>query len=193
MNFLQQAFNGLGGDAEEMVLTERMYSIPKAGVEAIPLGTLASVDLNGSGAEAGFLEFTAESTLGGVLIYSAYQAVLTLLRSEAARKAGDITRMDQLKLVLRTSVDAGKSSAFTMLVASAIVAVMPWLAWPLGVLGIVGGTVMATRIANEFWMALSIDQQTELRNAAEQAKVNIEKMIPKADDGDEGLPAPMPA
>lgn len=192
MNVLKQAFNGLGGNAEEMVLTERMYSIPKAGVEAIPLGTIASVDLNGSGAEAGFLEFTAESTLGGVLIYSAYQAVLTLLRSEAARKAGDITRVDQLKLVLRTSVDAGKSSAFTMLVASAIVAVMPWLAWPLGILGIVGGGVMATRIANEFWMALSYEQQAELRNAAEKAKVNIERMIPKADDGDEGL-APMPA
>ncbi len=193
MNFLQQAFNGINSDAEEMVLTERMYSIPKAGVEAIPLGTIASVDLNGSGAEAGFLEFTAESTLGGVLIYSAYQAVLTLLRSEAARKAGDITRVDQLKLVLRTSVDAGKSSAFTMLVASAIVAVMPWLAWPLGVLGIVGGGVMAGRIANEFWMALSYEQQTELRTAAEKAKVNIERMIPKTDDGDEGLPAPMPA
>ncbi len=171
MNFLKQAFNGINADAEEMVLTERMYSIPKAGVEAIPLGTIASVDLNGSGAEAGFLEFTAESTLGGVLIYSAYQAVLTLLRSEAARKAGDITRVDQLKLVLRTSVDAGKSSAFTMLVASAIVAVMPWLGMATrNVLGIVGGGVMAGRVANEFWMALSYEQQSELRNAAEKAK-----------------------
>ena len=190
MNLIQK-LSDFTQTPEDMVMVPSMYAIPKAGVEAIPIGTLASIDLNGSGAEASFLEFTAESTLGGILLLSAYQAVLTLLRSETARKAGDITRMDQLKLVLRTSVDAGKSSAFTMLVASAIVGVMPWLAWPLGILGIVGGGVMAGRIANEFWLALDPSQQDELRNAAEQAKVNIERIIPKSDE-DDGM-APVPA
>ena len=178
---------------EEMVLVEAKYAIPKAGHEAAPLGVLASIDLNGSGAETSFLEFTAESTLGGVLVYSAYQSVLTLLRSEAARKSGDITRVEQLKLVVRTAFDAGRSSAFTMLVASAVVSLMPWLTIPLTVLGVVGGGVMAGRIANEFWMALNPEQQNELRNAANAAKVNIENIILKNDE-DEGFQgAPVPA
>lgn len=170
---------------EEKVVVNKKYVIPQAGMEALPIGTLMSVDLNGSGAEAGVLEMTAESTLGGVLVYSAYQSVLTLLKSEAARKEGTITRAQQLKLVASTALDAGKNSAFTMLVASAIVAVMPWLTGPLTVLGIVGGGVMATRIAQQFWGMLDAQQQAELKTAAERAKVNIGKMIP--DDAETSL------
>lgn len=166
-------------DFQEKVVVDRRYVIPQAGVEALPIGTLMSVDINASGDAAGVLEMTAESTLGGVLVYSAYQSILTLLKSEAARKEGTITRAQQLKLVASTALDAGKSSAFTMLVASAIVAVMPWLTGPLTILGIVGGGVMATRVAQQFWQMLDADQQAELRTAAEKAKVSIEKMIPE--------------
>lgn len=177
---------------EEKVVVNKKYVIPQAGIEALPIGTLMSVDINGSGGAEGVLEFTAESTLGGVLVYSAYQSILTLLKSEAARKEGTITRAQQLKLVATTALDAGKSSAFTMLVASAIVAVMPWLSAPLTILGVVGGGVMATRIAQQFWEMLDSDQQKELRDAAERAKVNIEKMIP-ADRETALATAPTPA
>jgi len=166
-------------DYKDKVLVDRKYCIPQAGVEVLPIGTLMSVDINGSGGAEGVLEMTAESTLGGVLVYSAYQSILTLLKSEAARKEGTITRAQQLKLVASTALDAGKSSAFTMLVASAIVAVMPWLTGPLTILGIVGGGVMSARIAQQFWQMLDADQQAELRKAAESAKVSIEKMIPE--------------
>jgi hypothetical protein len=179
-------------DFNQKVLVDKAYVIPQAGIETIPIATLASVDVNGSGLDAGgVLEMTAESTIGGVLVYSAYQAILTLLKSEASRKAGDITRMQQLKLVVSTAVHAGRSSAFTMVVASAIVALMPWLAGPLTILGVVGGGVMASRIAHQFWMALDESQQQDLRKAAEAAKVKIDGLIP--DDTTVAMPAAMPA
>lgn len=163
----------------EKVVVDKKYVIPQAGIEVLPVATLASVDVNGSGLDGGgVLEMTAESTIGGVLVYSAYQSILTLLKSEAARKAGDITRAQQLKLVASTAVDAGRSSAFTMVVASALVALMPWLAGPLTILGVVGGGAMAVRIANQFWLALDTDQQEELKKAADAAQVKIKNLIP---------------
>jgi len=167
-------------DFSQKVVVDRKYVIPQAGIEAIPVATLASIDVNGSGIDGGgVLEMTAESTIGGVLVYSAYQAILTLLKSEAARKSGEINRAQQLKLVASTAVDAGKSSAFTMVVASALVALMPWLAGPLTILGVVGGGVLATRIAQQFWEALDESQQADLRNAAASAKVKIDGLIPE--------------
>ena len=167
-------------DFSQKVVVDRKYVLPQAGIEVLPIATLASVDVNGSGMDAGgVLEMTAESTIGGVLVYSAYQAVLTLLKSEASRKAGDISRVQQLRLVASTAVDAGRSSAFTMVVASALVALMPWLAGPLTILGVVGGGVMATRIAQEFWSQLDETQQSELKKAAEAAQVKIQNLIPE--------------
>ena len=176
-------------EANQKVLVDRKYAIPVAGIEAVPLGVLASVDLNGSGAEAAFLETTIESTLGGVLLYAAYQSVLTMLKSETARRDGEITRVQQLKLVATTAFDAGRSSAFTMLIASAVVAIMPWLTWPLAALGIVGAGFMSQRVAQEFWSALTIEQQTELKTAADRAKVNLEKLIPNNETVVAAVPA----
>ena len=172
----------------EKVLVDPKWVIPQAGAEAVPLGVLASIDLNGSGAETSFLETTIESTLGGVVLIAAYQSVLTLLKSETARRNGEITRVTQLKLVARTALEAGRSSAFTMLVGSAIVALLPWLGWPLAALGIVSGGLMTTRIANEFWNALTEEQQSELRKAAEKAKVNIENIMPKNKEAEVAVP-----
>jgi len=164
----------------EKVVVDKKFVIPQPGIETIPVATLASIDVNGSGLDGGgVLKMTAESTIGGVLVYSAYQSVLTLLKSEAARKEGTINRAQQLKLVASTAVEAGRTSAFTMVVASALVALMPWLAGPLTLFGVVGGGVMATRIANQFWLLLDTDQQEELKAAAEKAKVNIGRIIPE--------------
>lgn len=177
---------------ENKVVVDAKYVLPKAGIEVMPVAVLASVDVNGSGLDSsGVLEMTAESTIGGCLTYAAYQSVLTLLRSEAARKAGEITRAQQLKLVASTAVDAGRTSAFTMVVASALVALMPWLSGPLTILGIVGGGAMAVRIGQQFWGMLDESQQAELRKAADAAKVNIERLIP--DDEEPPAMAAVPA
>lgn len=168
----------------QKVLVDKKYAIPVANIEALPVATLASVDLNANGttygAESTFLETTVESTLGGVIVYSSYQAILTFLKSETARREGEITRGQQLKLIATTALDAGRSSAFTMLVASAIVALMPWLTMPLMVLGVVGSGFMASKVGTEFWGALTDEQRGELRRACDSAKVNLERLVPNA-------------
>lgn len=160
------------------VLVNPKYAIPVAGVEAIPVASLVSTDFNGNGAEAGLFELTAENSVGSVLVVVAYQAVLTALKSETARREGEITRAQQIKLITTTALETGRSSAFTLIVAAALISLFPWLTPVFTLLGIVGGGTMAVRIANEFWGALTEEQQSELRKAAINAKVNIDKMIP---------------
>jgi hypothetical protein len=161
------------------VLADPRFIIPQAGIEAIPVASLVSTDFNGSGAEAGFFEMTAENSIGSVLVVVAYQAVLTALKSESARREGTITRAQQIKLIASTALETGRSSAFTLIVAAALISVFPWLTPVFTLLGIVGGGAMAVRIGNEFWSALSEEQKVELRKAADNAKVNIDKMIPQ--------------
>lgn len=178
---------------ENKVLVDPKFVIPQPGIEVIPVATLASIDLNASGAEAGFLETTGELTIGGVLVYSAYQAILTTLKSEAARKEGLISRAEQIKLVASTALEAGKNSAFTMILCSAIVAFMPWLAWPLSVLGVVGGSIMGVRIFQTFYDQLDPEQQAELRTAAENAKVKIQGIFPDETESGGAVVSPSPA
>ena len=64
------------------------FQIPKAGLEVAPLAGLASINVNGSVGPVSGTEFVGESTLGGVLIYAIYQALLTALRTEAMRQRG---------------------------------------------------------------------------------------------------------
>ncbi len=164
---------------EDKVLVSPRYVIPAAGVEAIPIATLASIDLNGNGTEGGIFEMTAENSIGSVLVVVTYQAVLTALKSEQARQAGEITRQQQVKLVAATALESGRSSAFTLVVASAIITLFPWLTPVFALLGIVGGAAMASRITNEFWNALDSRQQDELKKAATAARVNLEKVLPQ--------------
>lgn len=180
-------------DFSQKVVVDKKFVIPQPGMEVIPVATLASIDLNGSGDTGGFLESTGELAVGGVLVYAAYQAILTMLKSEAARKEGLITRAEQVKLVASTAFESGKNSAFTMILCSAIVAFMPWLAWPLSVLGVVGGGVMGVRIFQTFFDQLNEDQQEELRTAAANAKLKLKGIFPE-EDQDGGLAvAPSPA
>ena len=160
------------------VLVDPKYAIPVAGVEAIPVATLVSTDFNGNGADAGLFELTAENSIGSVLVVVAYQAILTGLKSETARRNGEITRAQQIKLITSTALETGRSSAFTLVVVAAFVSLFPWTGPVFGFLGIVGGTAMAARITNEFWNALSDEQKSELKKAADQAKVNMDKIIP---------------
>lgn len=64
------------------------YRIPRAGWEIAPTAGLASVDLNGNHGALTGGEFIGESTVGGMLVFAIYQALLTGLRTEAMRKRG---------------------------------------------------------------------------------------------------------
>lgn len=164
---------------EDKVLVNPKFVIPAAGVEAVPVATLASIDLNGNGAEGGFFEMTAENSIGSLLVVVAYQSVLTALKSEEARRNGDITRQQQVKLIASTAMESGRSSAFTLVICSALISIFPWTTPLFALLGVVGGAGMAYRISNEFWSALDSKQQEELRTAASKAKVSLEKIIPQ--------------
>lgn len=165
-------------DLKDKVMVDRRYVIPASGIEAIPLATLASIDLNGNGDAGGVFEMTAENSIGSLLVVVCYQSLLTALKSEQARRDGEITRQQQIKLIASTAVESGRSSAFTLVICSALITVFPWLTPAFAILGIVGGGAMAARVTTEFWAALDERQQTELRNAAEAAKINIARIIP---------------
>lgn len=164
---------------ENKVLVDPKFVIPASGVEVVPIATLASLDLNGNGAEGGIFEMTAENSIGSLLVVVAYQSVLTALKSEEARRNGDITRQQQIKLIASTAMESGRSSAFTLVICSALVSIFPWMMPIFAVLGVVGGAGMAYRISHEFWNALDSKQQEELRTAAANARVNLEKIIPQ--------------
>lgn len=164
---------------ENKVLVDPKFVIPASGVEVVPIATLASLDLNGNGAEGGIFEMTAENSIGSLLVVVAYQSVLTALKSEEARRNGDITRQQQVKLIASTAMESGRSSAFTLVICSALVSIFPWMMPVFAVLGVVGGAGMAYRISHEFWNALDSKQQEELRTAAANARVNLEKIIPQ--------------
>ena len=161
------------------VLVDPKFVIPASGVEVVPLATLASLDLNGNGTEGSFFEMTAENSIGSLLVVVVYQSVLTALKSEASRRAGDITRKQQVQLIISTAMESGRSSAFTLVICSALISIFPWLTPVFAILGIVGGTAMAARVTNEFWSALDDSQKDELKRAADQAKVNLDKLIPQ--------------
>lgn len=175
------------------VLCDKRYVIPAAGVEAIPLATLASIDLNGNGLDGGIFEMTAENSIGSILVVVAYQSVLTALKSEQARQAGEINRQQQLRLVASTAMESGRSSAFTLVICSAIITLLPWTTPVFAVLGLVGGVGMASRITHEFWGALDEKQQAELRNAAVKARVNLDKILPQEMEVSQPTVIPMAA
>ena len=87
------------------------YQIPKAGVEIAPLAGLASVNINRSVGPVSSTEFVGESTLGGVLVYAIYQALLTGLRTEAMRKRGALDRQTQIRLVAESVWASAKEGA----------------------------------------------------------------------------------
>ena len=43
-----------------------------------------------------------ESTIGGVVVYAIYQALLTALRTEALRQRGEIDRATQVRTIAMT-------------------------------------------------------------------------------------------
>ena len=77
----------------------------------IPQAGLASFDINANGGSFSGGEFVTESTLGGVVVYAIYQALLTALRTEALRKRGAIDRAVQIRMITSTVWESVKQGA----------------------------------------------------------------------------------
>jgi hypothetical protein len=157
------------------------FRIPQAGVEMAPLSGLASIDVNLNGGSLTGGEFVAESTLGGVVIYAIYQALLTGLRTEALRKRGSITRAVQVQMIASTVWESVKQGAAVSLVLAVVLLIFPWLAFPLSLLGLVGMGKASLDLFHAFWDGLDELQRAELLAAAMEAGVNLRRFL----NGDE--------
>jgi hypothetical protein len=157
------------------------FRIPQAGVEMAPLAGLASIDVNLNGGSLSGGEFVAESTLGGVVVYAIYQALLTGLRTEALRKRGSITRAVQVQMIASTVWESVKQGAAVSLVLAVVLLIFPWLAFPLSLLGLVGMGKASLDLFHAFWDGLDELQRAELLAAAMEAGVNLRRFL----NGDE--------
>lgn len=156
------------------------FRIPQAGIEVAPLAGLASFDINANGGSFSGGEFVTESTLGGVVVYAIYQALLTALRTEALRKRGAIERTVQIQMITSTVWESVKQGAAVSLVLGVVLLVFPWLAMPLSLLGLVGMGKASLDLFHAFWDGLDELQRAELLAAAMEAGVNLRRWI----DGD---------
>jgi hypothetical protein len=148
------------------------FRIPHAGLEAAPLAGLASLDI--STASEGFGgEFLVESSLGGVVVYAIYQALLSSLRTEAMRRRGAITRAVQLQMIATTVWVSTKQGAAVSIVLAVVLLVCPWLAGPLSLLGLVGMGKASLDLFHAFWDGLDEVQRAELMATAMDAGVNL--------------------
>jgi len=148
------------------------FHIPHAGLEAAPLAGLASLDI-GTASEGFSGEFLVESSLGGVLVYAIYQALLSSLRTEAMRRRGAITRAVQLQMIATTVWESTKQGAAVSIVLAVVLLVCPWLAGPLSLLGLVGMGKASLDLFHAFWDGLDEVQRAELMATAMDAGVNL--------------------
>tara|TARA_B100000674_G_scaffold497713_1_gene532529 strand:+ start:18 stop:515 length:498 start_codon:yes stop_codon:yes gene_type:complete len=149
------------------------YQIPKAGVEIAPLAGLASFNINGSVGPVSAREFVGESTLGGVLVYAIYQALLTGLRTEAMRKRGALDRKTQIRLVAESVWASAKEGAAVSAVLGVVLVVFPWMAFPLSVLGVFGAGKATMDLVDAFWDGLTEEQKHDLKVVAYDAGVSL--------------------
>ena len=149
------------------------FRIPRAGWEVAPLAGLASVDLNHNGGAFSGGEFFSESTVGGVVLYAAYQALLSALRTEALRKRGEINRITQVRLVLSTSLESAKTGVAVGAVLSVVLLVFPWLTTPLAVMGALGSAKASLDLFHAFWDGLDEGQKLQVTIAAHEAGVSL--------------------
>ncbi len=159
------------------------FRIPRAGWEAAPLAGLASVDLNRNGGAFSGGEFVSESTVGGVLLYATYQALLSALRTEALRKRGEIDRLTQVRLVLATSLESARTGVAVGAVLSVVLLVFPWLAAPMALVGVVGTAKASLDLFHAFWDGLDAEQKLQVTIAAHEAGVNLRRFFSNAGEG----------
>jgi len=151
--------------------------IPRAGLEIAPLAGLVSIPLPGSPASAPSLRLLSESTLGAVVVFGIYQALLSALRSEALVRRGALDRRAQVRLVCETAWVAMQQGAAVGLTLTLVLLVLPWLSLPLALLGAVGVGRASFDLAHAFWDGLSLQQRNELHRAAYAAGVSLDRLL----------------
>ena len=161
-----------------MTRSKDPYQIPKVGLEIAPVAGLASINVNGSVGAVPAGEFLGESTLGGMVVYAIYQALLTGLRTEAMRRRGELNRAAQIQLVAQTVWASVKEGAAVSAVLAVVLLVFPWMAFPLSVLGLVGTGKATIDLFDAFWDGLSEAQRQELRTLAFDAGIALGRFKP---------------
>lgn len=153
------------------------FQIPRAGLEAAPLAGLAGLRVTGGQPGLPGRQLVTEATLAGVLVYAAYQALLTGLRSESLVRRGVISRPAQVRLILSTCWEAMKEGTAVGLVLSLVLLVCPWLSLPLTLMGAVGLGKASVDLFHAFWDGLSDAQKQQLHAAAYDAGVNLNRLL----------------
>lgn len=152
-------------------------SIPRAGLEIVPLAALTRIPIPACTAALSRFRLLGESTLGPLVVCATYQTVLTALRTEASVRRGELNRRHQINLVLTSLVQPsrdGMPSGFSLgLSLSLLRLFLPWLSLPLGLWGVVGLGRVSERMFNSFWDGLNPGQKAELRRKAFAAGVNL--------------------
>jgi hypothetical protein len=158
------------------------FRIPRAGLETIPLAGLATLPLLGGQANLGPRQLISEATLAGVLVYAAYQTLLSGLRTEAMVRRGELGRAGQVALIGRSVWASMKEGTAVSLVLSLVLLVCPWLAMPMAVLGVVGLGKASLDLFHAFWDGLSPEQRLHLHAAAYEAGVNLNRLVSREAD-----------
>jgi hypothetical protein len=169
----------LSGLRRSMTRERDPFRIPRAGVEMAPLAGVASLDLGLSGS-GGAGKFVGESTLGAMVVYGIYQALLTALRCEAMVRRGEISRRDQASLVVRSVWSAMQQGAAVGLVLGLVLLVFPWLSLPMTLAGLVGAGKASVDLFHAFWDGLDTTQRAELHDAAYRAGMNLGRLVHRA-------------
>jgi hypothetical protein len=154
------------------------FQIPKAGFEIAPVAGLASINVRGSIGPVAAPEFIGESTLGGMVFYAIYQALITGLRTEAIRRSGGMDRATQIQLVAQMVRASVKEGAAVSAVLAVVLLVFPWKAFPLSSLGLVGTGKATMDFFDAFWDGLTDTQPPELRTLVFDAGIALRKIRP---------------
>ncbi len=149
--------------------------MPGIGPEVLPIAALARFPLPGGRAAGG--RWLAGSTLGGMAVFVAYQVLLTGLRSEALVRRGLIDRPRQLLLIGGTVAVAAREGLAVSLPLGLLLLLLPWLAAPLSVLGIVGVGKASLDLFHAVWDGLDTHQRGRLHQAAHAAGVNLGRLL----------------
>jgi hypothetical protein len=164
-------------DGSAMSRDRDPFQIPRAGLEAAPLAGLVSIPLPGRTVPLPSGRLVAESTLGAVVVYGIYQALLSALRCEALVRRGELDRQAQVRIVSRSAWAAMQQGAAIGVVLSLVVLVLPWLSLPLGLLSVVGVGRASLDLAHAFWDGLSPLQRHDLHRAAYAAGVSLHRLL----------------
>lgn len=164
-------------DAQAMARDRDPFQMPRAGLEMAPLAGLVSIPLPGTPATLSSGRLLSQATLGAVVVYGVYQALLSALRCEALVRRGELDRREQVRIVCETAWAAMQRGAALGLVLSLVLLALPWLSLPLGVLSVVGVGRASLDLAHAFWDGLSPLQRSELHSAAYAAGVNLNRFL----------------